>query len=131
MVEQAKEVQIGETKQINLPDNKIDVKQHVGKNVEIAEVKEYKGQYGFYIKVFTETLETIENANGDQIEIKASRVFGLQKDEEGNDGWGKDTNLGRFLDKMEAKHYKDLIGKEVTVITQTNKKDNKDYLTFN
>jgi len=121
----ATEVKLDNTKEIELPQ--LDVDKYIGKDVAIEKVTEHKGDFGYYIKVATKPLETLPNG----LEIKASRVFGLQEDSEGNIGWGKNTNLGAFLAKHSKKHYKDLVGMKVKVQTVTNKKDGKDYLSFN
>ena len=123
-----KKVELGQTSQIELPT--IDVTKYVGNKAIIAVVDEFEGNYGYFVKVETEVLDTIEGGEK-PIEMKASRIFGLQKDSEGKIGWGKDTSLGIFLSKMGVEHYNDLVGKEVVVQTVTNKKDKKDYLSFN
>ena len=123
-----KKVDLGETGQIELP--KIDITKYIGQKRLIETVDEFEGQFGYFVKVETEVLETIEGGEK-PIEIKASRIFGLQKDSEGKIGWGKDTNLGVYLEKMGVAHYKELKGMEVVVQTITNKKEKKDYLSFN
>lgn len=125
-----KRVELGDqvVGEIELP--KIDITPYIGKKVMIENVTENEGAFGYFVKVETLPLETV--GTGDKaIEIKASRIFGLQTDEQGRIGWGKDTNLGVFLAKMGVKHYRELKGKEVIVQSVTNKKDKKDYLTFN
>jgi len=121
-------VELKDTGEIELPQ--IDVSKYIGKKAKIEQVTEHTGQYGFYIKIQTVVLDTIEGGK-EPIALRASRVFGLQEDAEGKIGWGKDTNLGVFLKKKNVKHYKDLVGLEVVVQTQTSKKNQKDYLSFN
>ena len=121
-------VELKDTGEIELPQ--IDVSKYIGKKAKIEQVTEHTGQYGFYIKIQTVVLDTIEGGK-EPIALRASRVFGLQKDAEGKIGWGKDTNLGVFLKKKNVKHYKDLVGLEVVVQTQISKKNQKDYLSFN
>ena len=122
------EVQLEDTGEIELPQ--IDVSKYVGKKAKIESVTEHQGQFGYYIKIQSEVLDTIEGGK-EPIHLRASRVFGLQEDAEGKIGWGKDTNLGVFLKKKKVGHYKDLVGLEVVVQTQTSKKNQKDYLSFN
>jgi len=122
------EVTLEGTGEIELPQ--IDVSKYIGNKAKIESVTEHQGQFGYYIKIQTEALDTIEGGK-EPITLRASRVFGLQEDAEGNIGWGKDTNLGVFLKKKKVKHYKDLVGLEVVVQTQTSKKNQKDYLSFN
>lgn len=129
--EKDEEVQLGDkvVGEIELPS--IDISQYIGRDTKIERIKEKKGQYGFYIIVETEVIDTIEKTNKEKIELRASRIFGLQQDENGNIGWAKDTKLYVFLKKYKVTHYRDLVGLTVKVQTVTNKKDNKDYLTFN
>ena len=122
-----KKVELGETGEIELPT--IDVKKYIGTKSKIAKVDECEGNFGFFIKVQSEILETIEGGEN-PIEMKATRIFGLQKDSTGKIGWARNTNLGNFLEKMSVTHYRDLIGLSIIVQTLVNKKDKKDYLTF-
>lgn len=117
--------------QIELPS--IDISPYVGKKVKIATVQEYEGNFGYYIKAETETVATLEqkDKDGNPIVLKASRIFGLQSDAQGQIGWGAKTKLGVFLKKKNLKHYKDLIGTEVVTTSVTNENDEKDYLSFN
>ncbi|MFA6462360.1 MAG: hypothetical protein WCV90_08930 [Candidatus Woesearchaeota archaeon] len=118
--------------QIELPA--IDISPFVGKKVKVASVKEYEGNYGFYIKVETEVIATLDvkdQKTGQLIELKASRIFGLQTDANENVGWGEKTKLGMFLKKKNVKHYRDLVGVEVVATSVTNENDGKDYLSFN
>lgn len=124
-----KQVKLGKTGEINLPS--VDITPHLGKKVVIESVTEHEGEFGYYIKVSTPAFETFKNSEGEEVEVRASRIFGLQRDAEGNIGWGKETKLGAFLKKMKVKHYKDLVGKEVMTQSITSTKDAKDYLTFN
>ncbi|HUV72249.1 MAG TPA: hypothetical protein VMW25_04515 [Clostridia bacterium] len=124
------EIELEDTGEIELPE--IDVSKYIGTETEIETVKEYRGKNfegkaSFYIIVKTKSLETLANGK----ELCASRLFGLQEDDEGKIGWGKKTNLGAFLAKYSKSHYKDLVGMKVKVQTTTNKKDGKDYLSFN
>jgi hypothetical protein len=107
---------------IDIP--KFDAKKYIGMKVKIASVIEGEGNFGYYIRITTEKVEKF----GDK-EICASKLFGLQTDEEGNIGWGKDTKLGSYLKKMKVSHYKDLVGKEVIIQTKT--KDGLEFLDFN
>ena len=117
--------------QIELPS--IDISPYVGKKVKVATVQEFEGNYGYYIKAETEAIATLDvkDKDGNPIVLKASRIFGLQQDAEGNIGWGAKTKLGVFLKKKNLKHYKELVGKEVVTTSVTNENDEKDYLSFN
>lgn len=126
----AKPVKLENTREIELP--KLDLEPFVGQKAVIEKVEEFEGaKYGYYVKLSTGVLDTIENSKGETTEIRATLVLGLQKDENNKVGWGKDTNMGRFLAKHKLKHYNDAKGIQVLIITQTSKKDGKDYLTFN
>lgn len=115
--------------QIELPS--IDITPYIGKKVKIAKVEEHKGNYGYYIKIITEPVDTIAKDKDNPIILKATKTLGLHEDSEGNLGWGEKTALGLYLKKKEVNHYKELVGKEVILQSQTSSKDEKDYLTFN
>jgi len=118
-----KEVNIGPTGVVELEE--IDVEQYIGKEVRIENVTEHKGEYGYFIKVQTEVVDTLKSGK----ELKASRVFGLMQGKEGKIGWTESSKLGLYLKKMNANHYKDLVGKVVKIQTQLGK-DGKNYMTF-
>jgi hypothetical protein len=120
-------VNLQNTGEIELP--KLDVSGYVGRKTKIVKVGEYEGKFGNFIKLETETIDTLERDSG-SIEVRATRVFGLQKDKDGNIGWGAKTKLGVYLAKMGVTHYRDLVGKEVVIQTTTNK-EGVDFLTFN
>lgn len=118
------ELNVGE---IELP--KLDMTPYVGKKAKIETADTYQGQYGMYVKVQTKTIDLIGKGKN-AIELRGSRIFGLQQDAEGTWGFGAGTKLGVFLAKMKCKKPSDLIGKEVVLQSQTN--DNgTDFLTFN
>ena len=68
-------VELKDTGEIELPQ--IDVSKYIGKKAKIEQVTEHTGQYGFYIKIQTVVLDTIEGGK-EPIALRASRVFGLQ-----------------------------------------------------
>lgn len=117
-------VPIGE---IELP--KIDVSKYIGKKVKIESADTYEGKFGLYVKVQTRVVDTL--GKGDkQIELRGSKIFGLQQDADGIYGYGKDTKLGVFLKKMKVSDVKDLVGKEVILQSQTSD-TGTDFLSFN
>lgn len=126
--EDVKPVELGKIGQIELPQ--IDIKKYVGKEVEIQRVSTFEGKYGFFVRVETEPVDTI-GPDDNQIEIKGSRMFGLQSDPDGKVGWGENTNMGRFMKKMGCDELGQLVGKKVMLQTVTNNNDGKDYLSFN
>lgn len=107
-------------KQIELP--KTDYKQFVGKTALIQKVETHKGNYGYFLKIITENLNTKDNP------VYAIKIFGLQQDQEGNIGWGKDTKLGKFLKNVGVENIEELVGIKVMIQLQPNTE--KDYLTF-
>ena len=115
-----------ETGPIELPT--IDVTPYVGKKAKITDATTMQGGYGYCVRVQTEVVETIGDGEK-KVELRGSRIFGLQMDEDGNVGWGADTKLGHFLAKMKAKTLKELVGKEVTLQIQTSK-TGTDFLSF-
>lgn len=134
--EKGKKIELGEkvVGEIELPT--IDIKPHIGKEVEIEKVEEFEGHYGYYIKVETKVVAEIERGkdkNGQSqapIYLRGSRIFGLQEDKEGRIGWGAETKLGVYLKKMKVSHYKDLVGKKVILQSVTDK-EGTDFLSFN
>jgi len=117
--------------QIELPS--IDISPYVGKKVKIAAVTEHEGNFGYYIKVESETVATLnqKDKEGNPVVLKATRIFGLQTDVAGNIGWGEKTKLGNFLKKKKVAHYRDLVGVEVITTSVSNENDGKDYLSIN
>lgn len=127
MVEKTQDKKVDvELTQIELP--KIDVTKYIGKKVKIADSNIYQGQFGLYLKVETETLETIGTGDNKK-EIRASKILGIQQDADGIYGYGEGTKLDLFLKKMKVTDHKDLKGKIVIVQTQTSK-DGTDFLSF-
>jgi len=135
---------LDETGEIDLPE--FDPTPFIGKNSMIEFIEERKGEFGFYVKIFSQPID-----EGD-MQIRASRIFGLQADIDGKIGWGPKTQLGLFLSKYKVSHYKDLLENPVVktmkddtgdvyrkitgipktaIIIQTRTgKDGKDYLCF-
>jgi hypothetical protein len=123
---------------IELPS--IDVSPYVGKKVKVAQVLEYEGNYGYYIRISTEPVATdlkdkagniLKNTKGEPIVLIATRMFGMQTDADGRIGWGEKTKLGVFLKKKGVSSYRELVGMEVITTSVTNSNDEKDYLSFN
>lgn len=114
------------TKQIELP--KLNLTQYVGTPAVVEEVTEHRGQHGYFVKATTGIVASVGKED-DPIELKGSKIFGLQEDEEGQIGWGEETKLGTFLKAHKVAHYNDLVGKEV-VITMRRTKDGNEFLTF-
>lgn len=118
--------------EIDLP--KIDITPYIGKKAKIEQVEAFEGQYNgkttYNVKISTEVLAVL--GTGDKkVQLRASKILGMQKDSAGKLGWGKDTKLGAFMEKMKAKNLLDLAGKTVIIQTQTNIAKKRDYLTFN
>ena len=117
------QVELGNTGEIELPS--FDAKPYIGKKTTIAKVEEHRGNFGYYCRVETEPVTTF----GEKA-VCASKIFGLQEDAKGNIGWGADTKLGLFLAKYKVAHYRQLVGKEVILITRMSK-DGNEFLDFN
>ena len=122
-------VELKDTKEIDLPT--LDLKQYIGTKTQIDFVEEFKGEFGYFIRISTLPIGNFTNREGEVIDLRASRNLGLQEDESGSIGWGKETNMGYFLEKMKVDHYNDLIGKDVIIQLQSNPKTKKEYLSFN
>lgn len=113
-MEKVKPVEVDiKTSMIELP--KLDLTPYVGKKGRVAVIKQMFGEFGYYIVIETAQVTELVKADKSKVEIKASRLFGLQKDENGNLGWGKDTKLGQFLALKRVDHYNKLVGKEVII----------------
>jgi hypothetical protein len=112
---------------IDLP--KIDVKKYIGKKATIESAEVYEGTFGRYLKVLTNTLETIGKGKN-VVEVKGSKILGLQQDAEGFWGYGEGTKLDLFLKKYKCLDTNELIGKEVILQSQVNK-DNTEFISFN
>ena len=117
-------IEVGE---IELP--KLDITPYIGKKAKIESADVFQGTYGLYMKVQTKVVDLVGKGKK-AIELRGSRIFGLQVDVDGMNGYGKDTKLGKFLTKYKVNNPKQLIGKEVVLRSQTN--DNgTDFLSFN
>lgn len=119
-----KPIELGQTGPISLP--KLNVEDYVGRKVKISSVTEHKGNYGYFVKIVTDIVDTLDNGT----ELKGSKVIGLQQDEKGNIGWGEGTKMANFLNKMKVAHYRGLIGKEVIIQLTPPKQDGMQFLTF-
>lgn len=112
---------------IDLP--KLDVSKYIGTKAKIESADVFEGKFGLYTKIQTKTIEVI--GKGDKaFDLKASKILGLQQDENGTYGYGLGTKLDLFLKKYKAKELKDLVGKEVILQSQTSD-SGTDFLTFN
>ena len=116
-------VDLGETREIELP--KFDADEYVGKEVTIEKATTHEGAFGNYVRVET---CSIPNKDPAGMAFTVRENFGLQKDKDGNIGWGKETKLGKFLAKMGVEHYDGLKGKIIKL--QTKMVDDKEYLTL-
>lgn len=102
-----------------------DASQHAGKRVKIERVStkmtdRFKDSDGnpkqsYYLKVESEVLDTLEKNDGKTTEVRASRIYGLQKDGDGQLGWTEKSKLAAFLKAMNASSPSELVGKEVVV----------------
>jgi hypothetical protein len=140
-IKMEKKIEIKNTKEIELKGSMdINIDQYIGQEVLIDIVEEYQSEYNgkptYYIKILTQEIlimgekgDLALDESGKPIQIRASKLFGLQKDSEGNIGWGKETKLGNYLKSKKVEHYKDLKGKSVR-LQKTEPKNGKEYLTF-
>lgn len=115
---------------VDLP--KLDLDPYIGKDAKIELVEEFEGAYGPYVKISTSVIDTIEKANKEKIQLRASKVLGLvrvEKDGKQVIGWGNESKTAAFLKAKGVSHYRELVGKHVKVQTQTNK-EGQTFLTF-
>ena len=127
-----KKVDIEIKGKIELPKLDIDHEKYIGRDSKIERVNTFEGNFGYYIKVESEVIDSIENpADKDKpIELRAMGVFGLQTDADGNIGWGDDTKLDKYLKKMGVSHFNELVGKSFKVQTRDGK-NNTVFLSVN
>jgi RNase P/RNase MRP subunit p29 len=104
---------------------KLDVSKYIGKKAKIVSTEEHEGVHGYYVKVTTESLGEFNGS-----EVTASRIAGLIEFDDGNIGWGDDSKMSRMLKEFGVKHYTELVGKEVTIITTQPNNEGQKYLTF-
>ena len=95
-------VNLENTGEIDLP--KLDLKPYIGKKSIIKYVTEHQGQHGYYVKFTSDIIDVIKRDNAEDIELTASRIFGLQEDKDKKIGWGAETKLGVFLKENGVKH---------------------------
>lgn len=114
-----------ELQRVELPT--IDYKEYIGKKSKIADVETLKGTYGYYLKL-TSSIIDVKQFGKEEKEIRATRIFGLFEDENGNIGWGEETALGEYMKSKEVENPKALLGLEVTI--QVKDKNGKEFLTF-
>ncbi len=108
----------------------IDVQQFIGKKVKIENYEIKDTQFGKTLILKTEVVDILNKQSTKPMEIRGSRMFGFQKDKQGNPCIGEGSKLHLWLQKQKCNHFKEAIGKEVTLQVQTSKKDGNDYLTF-
>lgn len=128
MEKKASDVQVSiPVGKIDLP--KIDVSKYIGQKAKIDSALTYEGKFGMYVKVLTKVIDTIGKGDN-KIELRGSKILGLQQDSDGIYGYGEGTKLDLFLKKYKCKELKDLVGKEVVLQSQTSD-TGTDFLTFN
>lgn len=112
---------------IDLP--KVDVSKYIGTKAKIDSPLTYEGKFGIYVKVQTKIVDTLGKGEK-KIELRGSKILGLQQDSDGIYGYGEGTKLDLFLKKYKCKELKELVGKEVVLQTQSSD-SGTDFLTFN
>lgn len=106
----------------------IDVTQYIGKKAKIKEFEIKEGAYGKYITFYTEAIDFMDKEK--QKPLKASRMFGFQKDKNGNTCIAEGGKLHLWMKDMKVVNYKDVVGKEVIIQTTPPNKEGRKYLTF-
>lgn len=113
---------------------KLDVRKYVGKKVVVEKYevgkRDFDGKVSHFVKFSTIALDTLKSGDGKTIEIRATKIFGLQRN--GNSfGWGKNTKLGVFMSRYGASSLADMRGKDVIIQLQPSKvQGGQDFLTF-
>ena len=69
------------------------------------------------LRVQSEPVCTMQDRDGKEVQLRASELFNLARNEDGILGWptGAKGKLAGFLRKSNAKHPSELVGKEATV----------------
>ena len=104
----------------------VDLKQFEGRCVQIESVQVTTVPSIFsnngngesdVLRVQSEPLETIEDKDGNKVEIRASELFNLTQGENGELGWptGPNGKLAGFMKKLGVRPPAKLVGKEVVV----------------
>jgi hypothetical protein len=111
---------------------KYDNTQHLGKKAKIEKISKHMtdkfNKKSYYIKVVTEKLDTLDNE--DKTEIRASKIFSLQKDKEGKLGWSENSKLARFMKSIGASTEQEIVGKEVTILLTEPNEHGQRFCTF-
>lgn len=115
------------TGKIELP--KLDVSEYLDKTPKVESADVYEGTYGPYVKVTTEPVDTLNKGSDNEMPIRASALFGLQADADGNIGWGDDTKLDKFLTYHNVSHFQELVGQPIKLTLRTANNGNE-YLTL-
>ena len=116
----------------------IDTTPYIGKKVKIEEVTQHitdryaksnNGKKSYYVKVSTEIVDTIGEGDN-KVELRGSRIFGVQQDKNNQLGWTPDSKLSNFLKSMGVSELDKLKG-EVVILTLTDVNSNgQRFLTF-
>ena len=121
------EIDMENIPEVEMP--KIDVSKYIGKKAKIIVAKVIPTQYGRAIKFESEIIAT-EGTDEKPITIKATKLLGLQQNEEGVWGISKDSKAKEFFTKYKLVNHKDMIGKTI-IVQATEPKNGTQFLTFN
>jgi len=122
-------MELDQIKKLEQQELNIDAKQYIGMKTIIKNIETGDGDFGKFVRLETDVIDLIGDREP-KYPLKASRLFSLYDDGQGNLGWLAKSNLGVFMEKMKCNSLKELIGKEVIVQTVVSKKNGKEYLTF-
>jgi len=140
-VQTEKVMDVSELKPIESIES-VDLNQHHKKETVIEDTKIIKVNSNYtdcktqwVLKVISEVVHTLEREGEDKIEFRASELFNLAQDKDGNlKGFpdSKDSNLSKFMNDLRIEHPKDLIGRKATIKTYDKEVDGnkKTYLKF-
>jgi hypothetical protein len=105
---------------------KLDLQQYIGKEVKIADVQQFNGAFGFYLKIISTPVDIL---GAEKKPVTATKIFSLYTDKEtGETGWGTKSKLSEYLVLKKVSSPEQLIGKSVKV--QVEMKDEKEFLSF-
>ena len=108
----------------------VDLSQFEGRRIQIESAEVITVQSKFsnkvdgqaeVLRVQSEPVSTMQDRDGNQVPLRASELFNLTRNEEGELGrpTGAKGKLAKFMKKLGAKHPSELVGKEATVRIRT------------
>ena len=113
---------VDDMKPIEYPSLELEEYEGNKARIDIAEIVEMPSKFDpsgkqWCLRVKSEVILSIPATSdeGNDMDIRASELFNVIKNGDNTIGWGKKSNLQKFLVKMKCEHPKHLIGKKATL----------------